>query len=195
MKGRALISVYDKTGIESLARTLCEKGYEIVSTGGTYDKLISAGFSVTKIDTITGFPEILGGRVKTLHPVVHGGILARRSNPSHLKELKTHNITPIDFVICNLYPFEKTLAKQGVTEDELIEQIDIGGVTMLRASAKNFGDVVVVTDVADYERVSRAILDDSVTMTLRKELALKAFQHTLAMDQNIVNWLATSLSK
>jgi len=134
---RALISVYDKTGLVEISQVLQKHGYEIVSTGGSYKKLQEAGIKVTQVSNVTNFPEILGGRVKTLHPMIHGGILAKRT-PEHIAELQKYSITPIDVVICNLYPFVETLTKGGVTEADIIEEIDIGGVTLLRAAAKKF---------------------------------------------------------
>ena len=151
---RAILSVYDKTGLVEFARGLAELGFELVASGGTARALSAAGLPVTQVDQVTGFPEILGGRVKTLHPAVHGGILARRT-PEHLAELADHGIAPVDLVVCNLYPFAATVAKPGVTEPEAVEEIDIGGVTLLRAAAKNFESVTVVCDPADYAEVLR----------------------------------------
>src|SRR5581483_1871596 len=147
---RALLSVYDKTGIVDLARALLENGVELISTGGTEELLRSAGIAVKGIQEVTGLPEMLGGRVKTLHPAVHAGILARRHEPADLKELDQHGFAPIDIVVCNLYPFLSTIQNPGVTKDDAIENIDIGGVTLLRAAAKNFQDVIVVSDPDDY---------------------------------------------
>ncbi len=147
---------------------------------------------VTQVDQVTGFPEILGGRVKTLHPAIHGGILARRT-PEHLAELAGHGIAPVDLVVCNLYPFAATVAKPGVTEPEAVEEIDIGGVTLLRAAAKNFESVAVVCDPADYAAVlaSQAAVGRALTQDRRRSLALKAFRHTAAYDAAICDWLAT----
>ena len=156
MKRRAILSVYDKTGLVEFAHGLAELDFEMVASGGTARALSAAGLPVTQVDQITGFPEILGGRVKTLHPTVHGGILARRT-PEHLAELASHDIAPIDLVVCNLYPFAETVARPGVTEPEVIEEIDIGGVTLLRAAAKNFESVTVVCDPADYAEVLREV--------------------------------------
>ena len=150
---RALVSVSDKTGIVDVARELESLGVEIVSTGGTYRALDEAGIKVVPIDDVTGFPECLDGRVKTLHPMVHAGILARRDNEEHMKQLEELKVTPIDLIIVNLYPFKNTIMKEGCTFEDAIENIDIGGPTMLRASAKNFQDVAVVIDPADYETV------------------------------------------
>ena len=142
---RALLSVSDKTGIVELGKFLSNNGVEIISTGGTMKALREAGVPVTYVSDVTGFPEIMDGRVKTLNPKIHGAILAVRSNPEHMKALADHNITPIDLVVVNLYPFRETISKPGVTEAEAIENIDIGGPAMVRASAKNFKDVVIVT--------------------------------------------------
>src|SRR5690606_3897180 len=148
---RALISVSDKTGIVELARKLNSYGIEIVSTGGTLKTLQEANVDVISISEVTQFPEILDGRVKTLHPNVHAGLLARRDLPSHIDQLNEHQIKPIDFVFVNLYPFKETIMKEDVTFDEAIENIDIGGPTMLRAAAKNYQDVTVVVDPEDYQ--------------------------------------------
>ena len=195
---RAILSVYDKTGLVEFARGLVELGFELVASGGTARALSAVGLPVTQVDQITGFPEILGGRVKTLHPAVHGGILARRT-PEHLAELASHGIAPVDLVVCNLYPFAATVAKPGVTEPEAVEEIDIGGVTLLRAAAKNFESVTVVCDPADYAEVLREVeakakaeaepLDLSLNLDLNRRLALKAFQHTAAYDAAIATWL------
>ncbi|HEY63943.1 MAG TPA: bifunctional phosphoribosylaminoimidazolecarboxamide formyltransferase/IMP cyclohydrolase [Caldilineae bacterium] len=189
MSPRALLSVYDKTGLVEFGRGLVELGFELVASGGTARALSQAGLPVTQIDQITGFPEILGGRVKTLHPAVHGGILARRT-PEHLAELESHGITPIDLVACNLYPFVETVRRPDVTEAQAVEEIDIGGVTLLRAAAKNFESVTVVCDPADYEGVLNALRSGEVPLDERRRLALKAFRHTAAYDAAIANWLA-----
>ena len=199
---RAILSVYDKTGLVEFARGLVELDFELVASGGTARTLNVAGLPVTQVDQITGFPEILGGRVKTLHPAVHGGILARRT-PEHLAELAGHDIAPVDLVVCNLYPFAATVAKPGVTEPEAIEEIDIGGVTLLRAAAKNFESVTVVCDPADYAEVLREAkvkveveaeplepLNLGLNLDLNRRLALKAFRHTAAYDAAIATWLA-----
>ena len=194
---RAILSVYDKTGLVEFARGLVELGFELVASGGTARALAQAGLPVTQVDQITGFPEILGGRVKTLHPAMHGGILARRT-PAHLAELASHGIAPVDLVVCNLYPFEATVAKSGVTEQEAIEEIDIGGVTLLRAAAKNFESVTVVCDPADYAEVLREVeakvevepLNLDLNLSLNRRMALKAFQRTAAYDAAIATWLA-----
>ncbi|MBF0569058.1 MAG: IMP cyclohydrolase, partial [Nitrospirae bacterium] len=149
----AVISVSDKSGVVAFAKKLHEMGVTIFSTGGTAKSLRDSGVSATEISEYTGFPEMLDGRVKTLHPKVHGGILARRDNPDDMRVIAAHGIKTIDLVVVNLYPFEKTIAKVGVTFDEAIENIDIGGPTMLRAAAKNFKDVAPVIDPADYDKV------------------------------------------
>lgn len=188
MTHRAILSVYNKTGLVELARGLVELDFELVASGGTARALSGAGLPVTQVDQVTGSPEILGGRVKTLHPAVHGGILARRT-PEHLSELAAHSITPVDLVVCNLYPFATTVAQPGVTEAEAVEEIDIGGVTLLRAAAKNFESVAVLCDPADYESVLAALREGSLDASRRRDLALKAFRHTAAYDATIATWL------
>jgi phosphoribosylaminoimidazolecarboxamide formyltransferase/IMP cyclohydrolase len=183
---RALLSVSDKTGLVEFAQKLVALGFELVSTGGTYTALQSAGLSVKKAAEVTGFPEILEGRVKTLHPSIHGGLLAKRT-PEHLATLNDHGIRPIDVVVVNLYPFRETVAKANVTIEEAIENIDIGGPAMLRASAKNHQSVLVIVDPKDYERVAES-LTSGVSHELRVELARKAFAHTAAYDAAIVTW-------
>jgi phosphoribosylaminoimidazolecarboxamide formyltransferase/IMP cyclohydrolase len=188
---RALISVSDKTGVENFARALEQMGVVILSTGGTFAALRKAGITVREVSDYTGFPEMMDGRVKTLHPRVHGGILALRDVESHLGAMAEHAILPIDLVVVNLYPFEATVAKEGVSRAEAIEQIDIGGPSMLRSAAKNHRFVGVVTDPADYGRV----LDDlqkeggALTDALRRELAVKAFGATARYDAAISRWL------
>ena len=150
---RALISVSDKTGIVEFAKELEGQGIEIISTGGTYKKLKEAGIKAIEISELTGFPECLDGRVKTLHPKVHAGILAMRTREEHMKQLRELNIDTIDFVVVNLYPFKQTILKENVTRAEAVENIDIGGPTMLRSAAKNYQDVTVITDPADYQKV------------------------------------------
>ena len=170
---RALLSVSDKTGIVELARFLNENGVEIISTGGTMNAIKEAGIPVTYVSDVTGFPEIMDGRVKTLNPKIHGAILAVRSNPEHMAALAKHEITPIDLVVVNLYPFRETVAKPGVTEAEAIENIDIGGPAMVRASAKNFKDVVIVTYPSRYEGLMAMLKETGdVDARTRKELAL-----------------------
>ena len=193
MKPRALLSVSDKRGIVELARELVALGWEIVSTGGTAEALRQAGVSVIPIEQVTGFPEMMDGRVKTLHPKVHGGLLARRAHPGDRAALAEHGITPIDLVVVNLYPFRETVAKTGVTFDHAIEQIDIGGPSMLRSAAKNHQDVLVVVDPDDYPRLVTALKADKLTAGaspgLRRELAAKVFSHTAAYDAAIHGYL------
>ncbi len=165
---RALLAVYDKSGIESFARGLFGLGWELISTGGTFATLSKAGIPVTLVEEITHFPEMLDGRVKTLHPGVHGGILARRDRPEHMAAIAAHDIGPIDMVVCNLYPFEATVTKAGVTFEEGVENIDIGGPAMLRAAAKNHNDVLVVTNPADYGRILDALDANSVDAVMRR---------------------------
>jgi phosphoribosylaminoimidazolecarboxamide formyltransferase/IMP cyclohydrolase len=191
-KRRALLSVYDKTGLVELGRGLVELGWELVASGGTARALSQAGLPVTQVDEITGFPEILGGRVKTLHPAVHGGILARRT-PEHLGELARHAITPVDLVVANLYPFVETVSRPGVSEAEAVEEIDIGGVALLRAAAKNFESVTVACDPADYPMLLNGLAAGEITSGERRRLALKAFRHTAAYDAAIASWLTTQV--
>jgi len=186
---RALISVSDKTGVVDLAKGLAAIGAEILSTGGTAKTLRDAGVAVTDVAAYTGSPEILDGRVKTLHPKIHGGLLGRRSVPAHVEQMKEHHIGPIDMVVVNLYPFEATIAKPNCQFDDAIENIDIGGPSMLRSAAKNHDDVLVVVDPADYSRVLKALQDNTVTPTLRRELAMKVFQHTARYDSVIAGYL------
>ncbi len=188
---RALISVSDKAGLVEFARGLKQLGVEILSTGGTAKLLAQNGVQVTEVSDYTGFPEMLDGRVKTLHPKVHGGILGRRDLKGHVEAMKSHGIPPIDLVVVNLYPFEQTVAKPNCPLDEAIENIDIGGPTLLRAAAKNHGAVTVVVDSADYG----AVLDEmkankgATTDATRFRLAVKAFEHTARYDGAIANWL------
>ncbi len=188
---RALVSVYDKTGLESFVRLLVQREIEVLSTGGTYKALRAAGIAVREVSEVTGFPEIMHGRVKTLHPKVHGGILARRDDPSHVGSMKELGIGAIDLVVVNLYPFEATVAKLGVSRDEAIEQIDIGGPAMVRSAAKNHAFVGVVVDPADYGRVLEDLEknDGCLTAKLRRALALKAFSQTSRYDAAISSWL------
>ena len=188
---RVILSVYDKTGLEDFARGLAARGAELVSTGGTKRTLEGAGITVRGIEEITGFPEILDGRVKTLHPMVHGGLLGRRDLPDHVAQMQRLNITPIDMVVSNLYPFVETIAKPGVTLEDALENIDIGGPTMLRASAKNYPSVWVVSDPADYPTVLEALADADATaaLALRRKLAAKAFQHVAYYDTVISGYL------
>jgi phosphoribosylaminoimidazolecarboxamide formyltransferase/IMP cyclohydrolase len=186
---RALLSVSDKTGIVDFGRGLAARGFEIVSTGGTARALSDAGLAVTNVSDITGFPEMMDGRVKTLHPAVHGGILARRDHPDDLSAARALGIAPIDVVAVNLYPFERTAARRDVSFEDLVEQIDIGGPSMVRAAAKNFTGVLVVIDPADYPRVLEQI-DARPSVAFRYELMRKAFEHTGAYDTAIANTLA-----
>jgi phosphoribosylaminoimidazolecarboxamide formyltransferase/IMP cyclohydrolase len=187
---RALISVSDKTGIVEFATQLAGLGWEIVSTGGTAKALRQAGLNPRDIADITGFPEILDGRVKTLHPAVHGGLLARRDVPEHMQAIESHKISPIDLVAVNLYPFRETAARKDAPPDAVVEQIDIGGPSMLRSAAKNFESVFVVVDPGDYERVLAALASDDTDIDLRRLLAEKVFEHTAAYDSAIANWFA-----
>lgn len=186
---RALFSVSDKRGLVELAQGLHAAGVELIASGGTAAALRQAGLPALDVSDLTGFPKILGGRVKTLHPAVHGGILAR-GTAEHLAELAEHGLAPIDLVICNLYPFSQTVARPGVTLAEAIEQIDIGGVTLLRAAAKNQERVLVLCDPADYAAALAAVQAGAVDDTLRRSLALKAFQHTASYDAAIASYLA-----
>ena len=187
---RALISVSDKTGIVELAKELTALGIEIISTGGTYSKLKEAGVPAVEISEVTGFPECLDGRVKTLHPAVHAGLLAMRSNPSHMKQLADLNIETIDIVVVNLYPFKATILKDNVTRAEAVENIDIGGPTMLRSAAKNYQDVAVVVDPRDYETVLAELKEKKeVSLETKFYLMQKVFQHTSSYDTMIADYL------
>ncbi len=190
MKKRAFLSVSDKTGIVEFARALSELGYEIVSTGGTEREIRNSGVAVTNVSDITGFPECLDGRVKTLHPMVHAGILAMRENPEHMKQIKELGVTLIDVVCVNLYPFKQTMLKPGVSFEECIENIDIGGPSMLRAAAKNHHDVAVVVHAADYNLVIRELKEyGAVTMETKRMLCYKVFSHTASYDAMIAQYL------
>ncbi|TXL65667.1 bifunctional phosphoribosylaminoimidazolecarboxamide formyltransferase/IMP cyclohydrolase [Cerasibacillus terrae] len=188
MKKRALISVSDKTGIVDFAKGLSQLNYEIISTGGTLKKLQDAGLPAIAVDQVTGFPEILDGRVKTLHPFIHGGLLAKRDLPEHQEQLKEHNIQPIDMVVVNLYPFKETLQREGATKEDMIENIDIGGPTMLRAAAKNYNDVAVIVDPTDYENVLAALQEENLDLSFRERLAAKVFRHTAQYDALIAQY-------
>ena len=193
---RALLSVSDKTGIVELGKFLSEKGVEIISTGGTMKALRDAGLMTEYNDLLIGFPEIMDGRVKTLNPKIHGAILAVRSNPEHMQALAEHNITPIDLVVVNLYPFRETISKPGVTEAEAIENIDIGGPAMVRASAKNFKDVVIVTYPRRYAQLMEMLeKDGDIDARTRKELAFEAFSHTAEYDTMISEYLNKQLAE
>jgi phosphoribosylaminoimidazolecarboxamide formyltransferase/IMP cyclohydrolase len=185
---RALVSVSDKTGIVEFAKSLEELGFEIVSTGGTYKLLKENNIKAIEIDEVTKFPEMFDGRVKTLNPYIHGGILYRRDLPSHIRTANEHNIKAIDLVCVNLYPFKETISK---TEDfdEIIENIDIGGPAMVRSAAKNFADVTVVTDVVDYDRVIESYKHKTNTLEFRRELMIKAYEHTASYDSMIANYM------
>ncbi|RYG73139.1 bifunctional phosphoribosylaminoimidazolecarboxamide formyltransferase/IMP cyclohydrolase [Lentibacillus lipolyticus] len=187
MKRRVLISVYDKRDIEEFASALNEMGYEIISTGGTLKRLRNAGIEAIAVEDLTGFSEMLDGRVKTLHPVVHGGILANRKENVHLKQLEDNGITPIDMVVVNLYPFKQTLDQPEVTEETIIENIDIGGPAMLRAAAKNMDDVTAVVDPADYDHILESLRNNTLDRTERRKLAAKVFRHTAQYDALIAN--------
>jgi phosphoribosylaminoimidazolecarboxamide formyltransferase/IMP cyclohydrolase len=187
-----LLSVSDKRGIVAFAQALAALGWEIVSTGGTADALRRAGVAVIPIDDVTGFPEIMDGRVKTLHPKVHGGLLARRAHPGDRAALTQHGITPIDLVAVNLYPFRETVAKPDTTFEQAIEQIDIGGPSMLRSAAKNHHDVIVIVEPDDYPVIVAGLTPGAspgITPDLRRALATKVFSHTAAYDAAILNYL------
>ncbi|MEV6780745.1 bifunctional phosphoribosylaminoimidazolecarboxamide formyltransferase/IMP cyclohydrolase [Streptomyces syringium] len=186
---RALVSVYDKTGLEELARGLHAAGVQLVSTGSTAGRIAAAGVPVTKVEELTGFPECLDGRVKTLHPRVHAGILADQRLDSHREQLAELDIAPFELVIVNLYPFRETVAS-GAAPDECVEQIDIGGPSMVRAAAKNHPSVAVVVNPDRYADVLKAASDGGFDLTQRKRLAAEAFQHTAAYDVAVANWFA-----
>ena len=192
-KKRALLSAFDKTGIVEFAKGLEELGYELVSTGGTSKTLNDAGINVTDISDVTGFPECLDGRVKTLHPLIHAGILAMRGKEEHMQQLVEIGAVPVDIVVNNLYPFKATIMKDGVTLEDAIENIDIGGPSMLRAAAKNWQDVAVLVDPADYEEVLAALKNGGVSREKKFELACKVFSHTAAYDALITNYLNSQL--
>lgn len=192
MKKRALVSVSDKTGVVEFCKGLVKCGFEIISTGGTAKALKDAGLKVIGISEITGFPECLDGRVKTLHPNVHAGLLAMRSNPEHMAQLEKLNINTIDVVCVNLYPFKATLAK-GADFAECVENIDIGGPTMIRAAAKNYQDVAVIVDPKDYDKVLEELANGGVSLDTKKYLQYKVFAHTAVYDSLISNYLASQL--
>jgi phosphoribosylaminoimidazolecarboxamide formyltransferase / IMP cyclohydrolase len=191
---RALVSVSDKKDLEPFVRGLTELGIEVISTGGTAKFLKEAGLPITGISEVTGFPEIMDGRVKTLHPAIHGGILADREKPSHLQAIAELGIKPIDLVVVNLYPFEATVAQRGVSEEDAIENIDIGGPTMVRAAAKNFSGVGIVTNPGDYDTVLAELQASGCELTYetRRNLAAKAFHHTAHYDSAIAIWFGES---
>jgi phosphoribosylaminoimidazolecarboxamide formyltransferase / IMP cyclohydrolase len=194
---RALISVSDKTGIVEFSKELARYGVEILSTGGTAKLLREVGLNVKDVSEFTGFPEMLDGRVKTLHPKVHGGLLGMRSNPAHVAKMREYGIEPIDMVVVNLYPFEETVAKEGCELVEAIENIDIGGPTMLRSAAKNYPDVTVIVDHTDYRKVLAEMADNggAVGVQTNFALAVKVFQHTAAYDGAISNYLGARLGE
>ncbi|WP_196602372.1 IMP cyclohydrolase [Pectinatus frisingensis] len=193
---RALLSVSDKSGIVELARKLHAAGIEIVSTGGTMRAIKEVGIPVLYVSDVTGFPEIMDGRVKTLNPYIHGGILAVRDNPNHLQAMHDHKITAIDLVVVNLYPFRQTIAKPNVTLAEAIENIDIGGPAMIRAAAKNFKYVTVIVNPSNYGKVADMILKNGeVSADFRMQLAQEAFRHTAQYDECIQKYLAGQLNK
>ena len=185
---RALISVSDKSGVENFAKELVELGYEIISTGGTYNKLKDAGIAVIEANEVTKFPECFEGRVKTLNPYIHGGILHRRDKESHLTQAKELGVEGIDLVCVNLYPFKATIEKTDDFE-EIIENIDIGGPAMVRSAAKNFDSVIIVTDVADYDTVLNNLKNDTNTVEFRRDMMIKAYEHTAAYDSMIANYM------
>ncbi len=190
---RALLSVSDKRGLEEFARGLVALGWELVSTGGTAETLRKAGLPVVPVEQVTGFPEMMDGRVKTLHPKVHGGLLARRSDPGHQRAMREHGITAIDLVAVNLYPFRETVARPDVTDAQAIEHIDIGGPSMLRSAAKNHEDVIVIVDPDDYSGVLAELQTGSVVAPARRRaLAAKVFAHTAAYDAAITAYLSRS---
>lgn len=188
MTKRALISVSDKTNIVEFAKGLEKYGFEIISTGGTFTYLKNNGVACISIEDVTHFPEILEGRVKTLHPKIHGGLLSKRGNELHNKHVAENNIEYIDLVCVNLYPFEATVKKEGVSEEEIIENIDIGGPSMLRSAAKNFNDVTVVTDIRDYDRILNELENSGITLATRRSLAIKVFNTTASYDAAIANY-------
>ncbi|HOL82086.1 MAG TPA: bifunctional phosphoribosylaminoimidazolecarboxamide formyltransferase/IMP cyclohydrolase, partial [Ignavibacteriales bacterium] len=195
MKKRALISVFDKTGIVELAKSLVENNYEIISTGGTFKLLKEQGIDVIAVEDVTGFPECFDGRVKTLHPKIHGGILFLRENDEHKNSAEKLDIKPIDMVVVNLYPFKQTVSKDNCSFDEAIENIDIGGPAMIRAAAKNFKNVLIVTDVNDYNEVIDAIKNNTVDDELRFKLFLKAINYTAYYDSMIFEYFNNHYNK
>ena len=196
MTRRALISVSDKAGIVAFATTLQELGWEIISTGGTKTVLDAAGVTTIAIDDVTDFPEMMDGRVKTLHPKIHGGLLARRDLDSHVSAMKAHDILPIDLVIVNLYPFKETIVKPDVTYADAVENIDIGGPSMLRSAAKNHASVTVVVDPADYALVLDAFSEHGDTSyDTRQKLAAKVFRHTAAYDALIAEYFTAQVGE
>ncbi len=195
-KKYALISVYDKTGLPLFARELAKMGFQFVSSGGTAKFLKKSGLKVTEVSRLTKYPHMFDGRVKTLHPMVHGGILADRTNKAHLKEIKKYGITPFDLVVCNLYPFEEVTSRKNFTHDEAIENIDIGGPCMVRAAAKNYKNVGVVVSPADYPAILKELKETgSLSAETREKLSYKAFKHTAQYDALIVRYFASRLER
>ena len=190
---RALLSVYDKEGLEELATALHAAGVELVSTGSTATRIAAAGIPVTPVEKLTGFPECLDGRVKTLHPRVHAGILADRRLPAHVSQLKELDVAPFDLVAVNLYPFEATVAS-GAGTDECVEQIDIGGPSMVRAAAKNHPSVAVVTSTSQYPAVLAALAEGGFTLQQRRDLATEAFRHTASYDIAVASWMGATVA-
>ena len=190
---RALVSVYDKTGLDDLVRGLHDAGVELVSTGGSAALIESLGLPVTKVEDLTGFPECLDGRVKTLHPRVHAGILADRRLDSHVAQLEELGVEPFDLVVSNLYPFTQTVAS-GASPDECVEQIDIGGPSMVRAAAKNHPSVAIVTSPAAYDDVLAAVAAGGFTLAERQRLAAEAFVHTATYDVHVASWMGNVLT-
>ena len=194
---RALLSVSDKTGIVELARALSEMGVEILSTGGTRKKIADAGVNVRSVSDYTGFPEMMDGRVKTLHPKIHAGLLALRDNMEHMRQVDKYGIELIDMVVVNLYPFQQTVSKKGVKLEDAIEQIDIGGPTMLRSAAKNYRDVAVIVNperysqIIDEMRAGNGLIPDD----LKFELACEVFEHTATYDRAIADYLVAEKGK
>ncbi len=192
---KAILSVFDKTGIDEFAKALAKKDVHILSTGGTGRVLSKAGVKFQEVSDYTGSPEMLGGRVKTLHPKIHGGLLFKRNDPKQVEEAEKYGIYPIDLVAVNLYPFEATVAKPDVSMDVATENIDIGGPTMIRSSAKNFQSVAVVTDPHDYEGIIREINESGgISLQTRHRLAAKAFDHTSHYDSAITAFLTSRLA-
>ncbi|OGC10949.1 bifunctional phosphoribosylaminoimidazolecarboxamide formyltransferase/IMP cyclohydrolase [candidate division WOR-1 bacterium RIFOXYA12_FULL_52_29] len=190
-KRYALISVWEKTGLDKFAKELIDLGFELISSGGTAEYLKNVGIKATEVSKLTKYPHMLGGRVKTLHPIIHGGILADRTNPEHLKELKKFKIDPFDLVVCNLYPFEKVISRKKFTHDEAIENIDIGGPSMVRGAAKNHKNVGIVVDPADYGKIIEELKNTGVlSLSTKENLALKAYKHTAQYDALIAQYLS-----
>ena len=188
---RALISVFDKTGLEELVRGLADAGVVLVSTGGSAALIESLGLPVTKVEDLTGFPECLEGRVKTLHPMVHAGLLADTRKPDHLAQLDELGVEPFDLVVVNLYPFAQTVAS-GASADQIVENIDIGGPSMVRAAAKNHASVAVVTEPTAYGTVLEAVVNGGFTFEQRKLLAAQAFVHTATYDTAVASWMGNA---